>query len=62
MKDMAKRDVVAVYMESPIYFSLPVHERLDLVNRKPASRDTRSDLLAWVKTGCFNLSRLLGMR
>jgi hypothetical protein len=62
MKNMAKRDAVSVYMESPIYFSLPVQQRLDLVNRKPAAGDTRSDFLAWVKTGYFNLSRLLGTR
>lgn len=62
MKNMAKRDVVSVYMESPMYFSLPVQERLDLVNRKPAFSDTRNDFLAWVKTGYFSLSRLMGMR
>jgi hypothetical protein len=62
MKNMAKREVVAVFMESPIYFSLPVQERLNLVNRKPAFSDTRKDLLAWVKTGYFGLSRWLGMR
>lgn len=62
MKNMAKRDVVSVYMESPMYFSLPVQQRLELVNRKTPASDTRSDFLAWVKTGCFNLSRLLGMR
>jgi len=58
MKNMGKRDLVSVYMESPMYLSLPLKQRLELVNRKPSFSDVRNDFLTWVKTGCYNLSRL----
>jgi hypothetical protein len=48
---MAKRDIVAVCMESPVYFTMPLRERLELVNRQSSRSNPRNALLAWVKTG-----------
>lgn len=59
MQNQARREMVAVCMESPLYFTVPLRKRLEMVKRQNSSRDTRNDLLTWVKTGCFNCSRLL---
>ena len=59
MQNLARREVVAVCMESPLYFTVPLRKRLEMVKRQTSSCDTRNDLLTWVKTGYFNCSRLL---
>jgi hypothetical protein len=51
MNEKAKRDVVAVYMESPLYFTIPLRKRLELVNRQFFYNNTREVFLYWVKTG-----------
>jgi hypothetical protein len=56
MNEKAKRDVVAVYMESPLYFTMPLRKRLELVNQQLLYNNTREVFLCWVKTGCFDLS------
>jgi hypothetical protein len=60
MNEKAKRDVVAVYMESPLYFTMPLRMRLELVNRQLIYNNTREIFLYWAKTGCFNLSLTAG--
>jgi hypothetical protein len=56
MNEKAKRDVISLYMESPLYFTMPLRKRLELINRQLFYNNTREDLLYWVKTGCFNPS------
>jgi hypothetical protein len=60
MNGKAKRDVVAVYMESPLYFTMPLRKRLELVNQQIFYNNTREVFLYWVKTGCFDLSLTAG--
>ncbi len=60
MNENGKWNVVAVYMESPLYFTMPLRKRLELVNRQLFYNNTREDLLYWVKTGCFNPSLRAG--
>jgi hypothetical protein len=60
MDEKTKRDLVAVYMESPLYFTMPLHERLGLVNRQLFYNNTREVFSYWVKTGCLNLSFKVG--
>lgn len=48
------KKVVKTYMESPLYLTMPLRVRLELVKRpKGTHYDTnlREDLLHWVKTG-----------
>jgi hypothetical protein len=60
MNEKAKRDVVAVYMESPLYFTMPLRKRLELVNQQLFNNNTREVFLYWVKTGYFDLSLTAG--
>ena len=51
-----RKEVVGMFMESPLYFSMPPRKRLEFVkraNRPHASRSLREDLLSWVRTGHF---------
>ena len=50
---MDRKEVVAICMESPLYFSMPVKLRLELVRREQvySSNDLRKDILSWLKTG-----------
>ena len=50
---MVKRQMVAVCMESPLYFTIPIRKRLELVKQggRLASTDLRKVFLSWVKTG-----------
>jgi hypothetical protein len=53
---MVKREVVAACMESPLYFTIPLRKRLDLV--KQIHRDGPPSklpqvFLSWVKKGHF---------
>ncbi len=56
MDEKTKKDVVAIYMESPIYFTLPLRKRLELVNRQISCDNSRETFLYWVKSGVFNVS------
>ena len=60
MNEKAKRDVISVYMESPLYFTMPLRKRLELVSRQLFQNNTREDLLYWVKIDCFNPSLQAG--
>jgi hypothetical protein len=49
-----RKAVVAACMESPFYFSLPLQQRLELmqqVERQPVNSTLRQDFLGWIKTG-----------
>jgi len=50
---MDRKEVVAICMESPLYFSMPIKMRLELVRRKQVyhSNDIRKDIINWLKTG-----------
>lgn len=50
----AKNNIVALYMESLIYFTIPLCKRLELVNRQYFCDNSRKALLYWVKTGYLN--------
>jgi hypothetical protein len=49
-----RREVVATFMESPLYFTMPLKQRLELmkqVERKSYLCNLRRDFLLWIKTG-----------
>ncbi len=52
---MDRRQIVAMCMESPLYFSMPVKMRLELVRREGIypTNELRKDILCWLKTGNF---------
>jgi hypothetical protein len=55
---MNKREIVAMCMESPLYFSMPIKMRLEFVKRRERlypSNNLRHDLLGWAKTGNFDI-------
>jgi hypothetical protein len=50
------REVLAMCMESPLYFTMPLPERLKFlkeVEQKTWGAEVREGLLVWVKTGRF---------
>ncbi len=51
-----KKEILAVFMESPLYLTMPPYKRLALVKQDEPefSRNLRSSILGWVKTGIFN--------
>ena len=54
-----RKAVVAACMESPLYFTLPLRQRLKLmqqVERQPVFSTLRQDFLSWIKTGILNSS------
>jgi hypothetical protein len=54
---MGRRKLIEACMESPLYFTMSLRMRLELVNgtqRLPFAVGLREDLLNWVKTGHFN--------
>jgi hypothetical protein len=57
--DMPKKVVVAASMECPGYFTLPLQQRLELMqqlDRQPVFSTRRQDFLGWVKTGILSSS------
>ncbi len=55
---MDKREIVAMCMESPLYFSMPLKMRLEFVKREGLYpfNDLRKDIITWLKTGNFDES------
>jgi hypothetical protein len=50
------REVLAMCMESPLYFTIPLPERLlflKAVDQRTREAGVREGLLIWVKTGRF---------
>ncbi len=55
-----KREVIETCMDSPLYFTIPLQLRLQLVKqteRQLFNPDLRELFLTWVKTGCFDFPR-----
>jgi hypothetical protein len=53
-ENTARKAVVAACMESPFYFTLPLRQRLELLqqlDRQPVSSTLRQDFMGWIKTG-----------
>ena len=53
---MVKREVVAMCMESPLYFTMPLWKRLIFLKnleQRSSSEHLRDNFLSWVKTGNF---------
>jgi hypothetical protein len=49
-----RKEVVAAFMESPLYFTMPLKQRLALmkqVEQKSYLCNLRRDFLIWIKTG-----------
>jgi hypothetical protein len=49
-----RKEVVAAFMESPLYFTMPLKQRLALmrqVEQKSYFCNLRRDFLLWIKTG-----------
>lgn len=54
---MVNRGVVAVYMESPLYFTMPLRKRLQVVKhheQEVSSHNLRNVILIWVKNGIIS--------
>jgi hypothetical protein len=52
-----RREMVAACMESPLYFTLPLRKRLELmkqVEQPPGYCPLRQDVLAWIRTGILS--------
>ena len=58
-RSTGRREVVAACMESPLYFTLPLQQRLELMKRveqQPVLSSLRQDFLGWIKTGILSHS------
>lgn len=56
---MGRRRVIELCMESPLYFTMPLRMRLELVKSRElfhSAQGLREDLLNWVRTGLFDSS------
>lgn len=52
-----RKEVVAAFMESPLYFTMPLKQRLELmkqVEQQSYFCNLRRDFLRWIKTGILN--------
>jgi hypothetical protein len=52
-----RKEVVAAFMESPLYFTMPLKKRLELmkqVEQQSNFCNLRRDFLLWIKTGILN--------
>jgi hypothetical protein len=61
---MNRKEVIEMAIESPLYFTMPVKERLDYINqweRCLSNNSLREALLGWVRTGHFDALRSPGM-
>jgi hypothetical protein len=61
---MNKKEVIEMAMESPLYLTMPVKERLDYINqweRNFSNNGLREALLGWVRTGHFDALSSPGM-
>jgi hypothetical protein len=57
---MDRRELIKIYMESPLYLTMSVRKRLEFLKRRKwrpcFASCRREDLLTWVRTGKFSLS------
>lgn len=56
---MGRKRVIELCMESPLYFTMPLRMRLELIKEREMFQSVhglREDLLNWVKTGYFDTS------
>jgi len=56
---MERKEIVEIYMESPLYFTMPIRIRLEFFKKGEyfySDNVLRKDLLNWVRTGHFNSS------
>ena len=56
---MDRKEIVMICMDSPLYFTMPVRMRLELVKKGERfcpCNGLREDLLTWVRTGHFDFS------
>ncbi|HZE21334.1 MAG TPA: hypothetical protein VE082_04705 [Desulfobaccales bacterium] len=56
--------MVAAFVESPLYFTMPLQQRLELmkqVEQKSYFCDLRRDLLLWIKTGILKKNSAAGL-
>ena len=54
--EMDRQEIIKLCMECPLYFTMPVHMRLNFVKRREQANSAnglREALLRWVKTGQF---------
>jgi hypothetical protein len=53
---MERKEIVEIYMGSPLYFTMPIRIRLEFIKRGEyffSDNGLRKDLLNWVRTGHF---------
>lgn len=56
---MGRKRVIELCMESPLYFTMPLRMRLELIKSREMFQSVnglREDLLNWVRTGHFETS------
>ena len=58
-KNNPRETVVAVCLENPFYFVLPLQQKLELIHLdpQPVFSTLRRRLLRWIKTGILRSSR-----
>ncbi len=61
---MERREIVAMCMESPLYFTMPLKMRLDFVRREGLypSNQLRKDIISWLKTGNIDFSEAWSLK
>jgi hypothetical protein len=57
LASLGKKGVLSSLMESPLYFTMQLHERLRLMQQigvQVSAIDLRNHFMDWVKTGYFS--------
>ena len=57
LESLGKKGILSSLMESPLYFTIQLQERLKLIQRfggQFSDYELRNHMLSWVKTGYFS--------
>ena len=57
LESLGKKGILSSLMESPLYFTMELQERLKLVQQiggQVSDYELRNHMLSWVKTGYFS--------
>jgi hypothetical protein len=57
LESLGKKGILSSLMESPLYFTMHLHERLKLIQQigeQVSATELRNHFMGWVKTGYFS--------
>ncbi len=57
LESLGKKGILSSLMESPLYFTMQLRERLKLIQQfggQVSAIELRNDFIGWVKTGYFS--------